>query len=641
MAQAKKGTRTIKKQKLPEPLTASFEGSTILSANYAPSSASTGTRRNIAGSIPRTNRFVNIEEGVAPFVFGSGRGKYSSNIAMRDVIILCQKAYWNVPIFRNTIDLMTEFSCSPIYFKGGNKESRDFFNNWAKKIGLWKLTEMFFREYFRSGNVFLYRLYGTFDKSQTKKLENMNLSKAAQMVPYKYLLLNPADIEVIASSNFSSPFYVKILNQFEIQSLLGDGASAEDKQIADSIPELKNLGDLKKGVTTIQIKLDPRRLAFIFYKKQDYEPMSVPMGFPVLEDINWKLELKKMDMAITRTVSQVVLLVTQGSEEREASPENLRLIKNIFENQSVGRVLVADYTTKAEFVIPKIMDILDPQKYAVVDRDIREGLNNVLFGEDKFSNASVKIDVFFERLKQSREEWINWLGTEVERIGKELNFKAIPQPRWKNENLGINPEVLSRVYVRMMELGAISPQDAINAVVDNRLPEPDELAESQQLFLDQKEKGFFTPLLNQSKDAGGETGRPPGISAPKISTKSSPIGKKLTAKFNFGVNKISETLVAKGDLFNKVCTKLRSKYKVTRLKESQKVIAQELTNLIVGSEEKENWSKKIVSYIDNPLQDTLNNIVTKEVFEIAEEHGVSTDEASILYHSKVESCQDH
>ena len=229
----------------------------------------------------------------------------------------------------------------------------------------------------------------------------------------------------------------------------------------------------------------------------------------------------------------------------------------------------------------------------------------------------------------------------MERIGKELNFKAIPQPRWKNENLGINPEVLSRVYVRMMELGAISPQDAINAVVDNRLPEPDELAESQQLFLDQKEKGFFTPLLNQSKDAGGETGRPPGISAPKISTKSSPIGKKLTAKFNFGVNKISETLVAQGDLFNKVCTKLRSKYKVTRLKESQKVIAQELTNLIVGSEEKENWSKKIVSYIDNPLQDTLNNIVTKEVFEIAEEHGVSTDEASILYHSKVESCQDH
>lgn len=38
------------------------------------------------------------------------------------------------------------------------------------------------------------------------------------------------------------------------------------------------------------------------------------MGYPVLEDINWKAEMKKMDMAIARTMQQAILLVTMGTE---------------------------------------------------------------------------------------------------------------------------------------------------------------------------------------------------------------------------------------------------------------------------------------------------------------------------------------
>ena len=133
--------------------------------------------------------------------------------------------------------------------------------------------------------------------------------------------------------------------------------------------------------------LDSEHINAVFYKKQDYEPFSVPMGYPVLEDINWKAERKKMDMAVARTMQQAILLVTMGTEPEKGgvNQKNLAAMQALFQNESVGRVLIADYTTKAEFVVPNIGSLLDSKKYEVVDRDIQLGLNNILVGESTFA----------------------------------------------------------------------------------------------------------------------------------------------------------------------------------------------------------------------------------------------------------------
>ena len=55
----------------------------------------------------------------------------------------------------------------------------------------------------------------------------------------------------------------------------------------------KVLFNFYKTVGVLTLSLEREKLCAVFYKKQDYEPFSVPMGFPVLEDINWKAEMKK------------------------------------------------------------------------------------------------------------------------------------------------------------------------------------------------------------------------------------------------------------------------------------------------------------------------------------------------------------
>src|SRR4051812_16259072 len=99
------------------------------------SASSSGSRRNVASSIERTDRFKNIEDGIVPFknnVVGYDTGK--SSVDVREAVVLCQKCYWNFALFRNIIDLMTEFSVNNIYWRGGNANSRDFFKAWANKI---------------------------------------------------------------------------------------------------------------------------------------------------------------------------------------------------------------------------------------------------------------------------------------------------------------------------------------------------------------------------------------------------------------------------------------------------------------------------------------------------------------------------
>ena len=191
-------------------------------------------------------------------------------------------------------------------------------------------------------------------------------------------------------------------------------------------------------MSAVTMPLNTDRLVAVFYKKQDYEPFAVPMGYPVLEDINWKQEMKQMDMAVARTTNQAILLITMGTkpEEGGVNQRNLMAMQKLFENESVGRVLISDYTTDAKFVIPDIGNILDPKKYDVVNQDIQMGLNNILLSDEKFANTSIKVQVFMERLKQGRRVFLeNFLMPEIRRVSKEMGFKNYPDAHFEEVDL--------------------------------------------------------------------------------------------------------------------------------------------------------------------------------------------------------------
>ena len=601
----------------------------------------TSVRRNAASTITRTDRYKNIDDGLIPFRYSTGI-KNNSNMNIRDAVILCQKCYYNFSIFRNTIDLMTEFSSSNIYFKDGSSKSRTFFEALFKKINLWDFQDKFFREYYRSGNVFLYRFDTKVSDADVTKITQtfgLNTSKAAVNLPSRYIVLNPADIQIGGSINFSTGRYYKILSDYELERLKNPKTD-EDREVFNSLPEEARKLIQSKTIGVLTMPLDRERLCAVFYKKQDYEPFAVPMGFPVLEDINWKAEMKKMDMAITRTMQQSVLLVTMGDtpENGGINQRNLEAMQKLFENQSVGRVLIADYTTKAQFVIPDIGNLIGPEKYEVVDRDIKIGLNNILIGDEKFANTNIKVQVFIERLKQAREAFINeFLIPEIRRISKDLGFKNYPTPRF--EDIDLKDDIqYARVYNRLIELGILTPEEGMKAIDTGRLPTSEESVESQQRFKDLKDQGLYQPLIGGAKIGAGEAGRPSGTTGIPQSTKNvKPIGEgrqsKASVEEKYSLLKVKENLVLAQKLEEEVAASLRKKHNIKKLSYNQKEVSEQIAKIIIANETPENWVSKIEEYIKQPVDQ--NQEAVASVNSIACDHQVDSYLASILYHSKI------
>lgn len=630
--------------KFPEPqvIEGSIKSKETIELKASRGEVNTSVRRNRSSTISRTDKYKNIEGGVIPFIYGGGAGKYSSNISIRDTIILCQKAYYNFSIFRNTIDLMTEFSCSPIYFTGGNEQSRKFFQAWGDRVNLWRLQDMFFREFYRSGNVFLYKLHAEFTKQDMRVISDLITTEArVGEIPIRYILLNPSDIQAIGSASFITPRYVKILNDFEMQ-ILTNPQTDQDKELSTRVKNIKELQDKTNMSMTNQymvFELQPEKFIPIFYKKQDYEPFSVPMGFPVLEDINWKQELKNMDMAISRTIQQAVLLVTMGNDEiGMPTKEQIGTLRKIFENESVGRILVTDYTTNIKFIIPEIGQILDPRKYEVVDRDIRYGLNNVLFGEEKYANTSTKIEVFLSRLKHARETFMNdFLLPEMKLIAKNLGFKNLPVPRFKDADFK-NDANLTRIYSRMIELGVLTPEEGITAIDTGRLPLPEESIKSQKEFVKlQDEEGLYRPLLNKPQGMGApspsQTGRPAGTGTPQTTKTPGKIGVKASEeKQTVNADLVAKNLVKFDNLVEAVETTLKEKFDRKRLSKEQKDIINTIAETIATNEDPKNWNSKVEEYINKPVELTVN---MNEINAIAEEYGIDYKTAILLYHSKI------
>lgn len=177
-------------------------------ASYA---GSTEYQNGGSPSLFSNNPYPNINAGMLPWETMGVNGYFGIGSA----IVLCQRAYANVSIFRNTIENAVEFSNSPIHIKTSNQTVKDFFTSWFDRINLYKLKENFFREYYRSGNVFLYRFNGKISNDQFGQMKTIFGSKSP-LLPIRYMILNPAQIYLISGVSYNNN-YVKVLVDMKLK----------------------------------------------------------------------------------------------------------------------------------------------------------------------------------------------------------------------------------------------------------------------------------------------------------------------------------------------------------------------------------------------------------------------------------------
>ena len=609
-----------------EPIFSSSEASRLTSPT-----ARTKARTNAAATSGLDKKFENIKSGILPFNYEKGSAD------SREAIELCQKAYFNISSFRGTIDLLSEFADSEIYLEGGNEKSKKFIDAWFKRIRMHNLKEQYFREYYRSGNVFFYRLDGKIPLKNSQKMLEAYGASARKKIPIKYLLINPTDVATKGSVSFSGYEYFKVLTPFEI-SRLQKPETDHELEMFNSLPEdvqeaLSN-GKNQYAMSRIQIKLDPKLLHVIFSKKQDYEPMAVPVGYSVLDDINRKIELKNIDQAISRSIENVVLLVTMGNEPDKGgvNHRNLAAMQQIFKNQSVGRVLVSDYTTKADFIIPDIRKVVGPEKYTVINKDIEDGLQNVLIGDSKYSDSTMKMKVFFQRLEESRKAFLHdFINPEIRRICKAAGLRSFPEAKFvKTDTMDDNN--LSKLATRLMELGVLTPEQGMHVVHTGVFPQGKDMEAAQRKFVDDREKGHYMPLVNTINlyDDGETSSEPENKEEKPVSPSGGrPVG---VSNSNYSKKNIIEATKRLNEFELLAFKEFASKFGLKRMSKQKKEMVTQVCESIVIAKDSSEWESTLTEIVaDLDKLSSLN--VSAKVLELGSQHQLDDLSSAILYHS--------
>lgn len=583
---------------------------------------------NWAPTIANNNLYPNLRAGIMPF---SAEGGYYS---MSIPINMATLAYFNIALVRNTINLLQDFSISPLHIRTGNRTVKTFFTKWFESINLNDLMSQWFLEYYRSGNIFLYAFNGKIAEDKFAKMKTATAAKdKSPEIPIRYIILDPKQVYLQVGPTYNKT-YVRQLSTFEIERLRNPKTPEDRQMLKDYPPDIQRQIKQYSAQPWIYAPLDTSRLYYNFYRKQDYEPLAVPMIWPLLNRIEYKLMLEQADMSLVQTMEQVFMLITAGSEPDRTkgnpgtNPAVLRNLENIFKNQTIGRYLISDYTTKAEWKVPDLKELLGKGKYEQVDKDIRDGLGYQFFGEDKFANAAIKARLFTESLKEGRRVFLdNFLRPEIKKVCESLGFKNVPLVQF--EEIDVSDQTgLQRIYGQMAQMGLLTPEQLNEALNTGLLPDPEAIIPAQEEYKVARDKGLFVPLAPPKLD--GEQGRPAG-------TKTKSPGKKVGTRASFDAQRLVHVTNAMTNICEEIEATYRKQHKLKKLNDTQQMLAKTVARSIVLNEPDDKWQESVAAYVAAPK--LIAPEVTHEISRIATEystteHPIDTWMATALFKSQ-------
>lgn len=621
------------------------------------SSPSSSMRGNVAAVIPPTAQFSNIFlNSVSPYPYGSaasynggagtgygfGNGLYG--IWPSAAIQVVQAAYTSVPKITTTINLLTELCVGQLILKGGTAQSRSFFENWLHKIDSFDLQSQFFLEYWRSGNIYYYKLDTTLNKNTVGEFNQAFAAKAevGKKLTIKYLLLNPASIFVYGGSAFWNPTYYKVLNAYELSALFNN-PSVSDKKLIEQVPELKKVVEQYKkgsknnygnptGTLVVNLPLTPEKVVAVSVHRQDYEGCSVPMFYNLMPLLEQKMEYFKIDLQINRQILQAKLLVTAGDPDLGSpSQKQIKALQDVFSSNSVLQVVVGDYTMKGDWLVPEVGELFSPSKYEALDSEIQDGLNNVLLGKETYSAASIKTDVFIQRLEYARNLFLNqFLIPQMEDIARNFGFKDIPKVEFVPLQIKEHA-TRERVLTQMAQLGLLTDQELITALETNVLPTKAESIKNQTEYKELRDKGLYQPLVGGPKEGDMAGGRPAGAKAPQTTKKISAPG-TVGAAMKSSPDTLKEAFSAAILLEKNLESRVKKQYNLKRLDKQQKELVANLAEQIIINEKQSDWEDKTEEYLNLDRKSELT-AVAKDVTQLAADFGIPPYSAALFYHS--------
>lgn len=474
---------------------------------------------------------------------GSSFDKYGAlendYITPKMAIRLAQVVYNRFGFVRHAIDTMAEFTVRDIEFHSKNKTAREVMDGWAEGIGLRTFLDQIALEYYRSGNVYIYRFESKVKDDAVRSLTEMFGLKvnASVKIPTRYTIIDPNLINFISSGLFDNRLYQIVIPASEVKVMLQQYKS--NPKMFQTLPDefakgIQNYLGTNNGRTgDLIIELNPENLIVLYRKKQPYEPYALPFLSGAFDDLEFRQELRNMDKALARVIAKILIHVAVGDDKHTATPAALEAIRAKLSNPSTSTYLITDASVKITEYYPDVAQMLDPKKYEAVQKDIITalGISSAAYGDGggSFSNNLLGIKILIERIIDGRSKILtNFLIPEVRRVSQLFGLKSLVVPEIVGSDLNDEKE-WAKIYTRLFEDGALTPQGVIESIRNGRLPTYQQELERQPETIALKDEGYFEPILNRGGNSP-DAGRPTDTTNPPQSKSKtpSPKGSKAT-----------------------------------------------------------------------------------------------------------------
>lgn len=430
-------------------------------------------------------------------------------------IQLATEVYFKEPIVGTAVDLMVDFSSSGFTNECDDSEIKKLYDKWCEEMHINQLLENIFLDYYRCGNVTIYRS-DTNARVMKKRRGKTGDDISQYSFPAGYTVLNPMNVFVYGPLLFDYEILqLSISSQFM-------GSVSDNKNFSTELLKglPKELADAIKNGSGL-ITLDPNRTTRITRKKQPYERYASPFLERVFEPVIYKQKLRLMDMSTIEGLVNQLVTVTVGDKDFPATTDDLDAIAELFQTPSKAYTVFWNHTLQVKFHKPEGLDTLTQDKYKQVNEDIIAGLGIsrvLLDGQGaNFSTAWVSILSMIERLENAREKVKYWLENEYKRIAEENGFKTYPRVRFNRMNLREDTYIRD-VLLAMYDRGLLDAEDVLT-----------ETGRDYESIIDMKKRNekndklFFPPEQPfQGGQTGTNNGRPSGTGGTYKTRKTSP-----------------------------------------------------------------------------------------------------------------------
>lgn len=375
---------------------------------------------------------------------------------------LAIQIYHMEPMVSTVIDMMVDFSSSGFVNECEDDEIKKLYDKWAKEVKIYELVEQIFLEYWRTGNVSIYRSdkYASV-KKQTKDKQGNIKSKKSYKFPAGYTILNPLSVTIEGSMMFNQEQAYLSLNN----SVVSMNSKEETMNFMQYVPDGVGSNAINSEG---KLKLDPERFSRITRKKQPYERYASPFLERIFESVLFKQKLKLLDMSMVEGMVNQLVTVTVGNDEYPAGDEDLQAIAELFNTPNKAYTVFWNHTLDVKFHKPEGLETLHADKYKQVNDDILSGLgiNRTLIdgggsSRSSMSNGWVSTLSLIERLDNTRYKVIDWLESEYRRIADENGFDAFPKAVFNRMNLR-DDTYIRDVLLAMYDRGLLDEENILS-----------------------------------------------------------------------------------------------------------------------------------------------------------------------------------